>query len=195
MPVRIPLDKICVRTGVFCPRCQRLLDEGKYSDVDVKVMEVLVEAERKYRDYDIRFEKAYQFDDIVYVLLEAKPGIPSGLGGEIARKLRDLGIQRVVLVQYMRDPRKIIEQVIQPYPLLGVEEAYLPDGSTVAVIKVPKEARSFLESFKGRLALRLAEKLLGKQVYVEYVDAKVETLKPEWLGITKADPKKLFDRL
>jgi len=195
VPVSIPLDKICVRSGVYCPRCQRLLDEGKYSKVDVKVMEALLAVEGKYSGYEIKFVKSYRIDDLLYVLVEARPGIPVSLGGDIYRRVKDLGIERVVVVEYSRDPRRVLEQLLTPYPVLAIEEAYLPDGSTVAVIRVPRDAQRFIESFKGRTVLKLAEVLLGKPVYVEYSDEKVEVLKPDVLGITKGDPRKLFDRL
>ncbi len=195
MPVSIPLDKICVRSGVFCPRCQRLLDEQRYTSLEVEVMRALLDVEKRLRDVDVKYVKSYRIDDLLYVLVEARPGIPAWLGGEIYRRVKEYGIERVVVVEYRRDPRRMLEQLLNPYPLLGLEEAFLPDGSTVAIIRVPEEARGFLESFKGRIVLRLAEKLLGKQVYVEYEKVSVERLKPEWLGIQKVDPRKLFDSL
>jgi len=195
VPVAIPLDKICVKSGVLCPRCQALVDEGKYTDLDVKVMEALLKIEKRYRDYDIRFVKAYQIDDLVYVLVEARPGIPVSLGQDIRRNLGLEGIQRVIVVQYHADRRTMLESLFQPYEIETIEEAYLPDGSVVLVLKLPEEAKKFIESFKGRIVLRLAEKLVGKPIYVEYVESRQTRLKPEWLDLQKADVKKFLDKL
>ena len=196
MPVSIPLDKICVRNGIFCPKCQSLLDQGKYSDLDVAVMRALLDLERKYRGFDIRFIKSYQIDDLLYVLVEARPGVPASLGRDIRERLpQEMGISRVMVVEYKRDPRTMLEQLFHPYPVLSLEEAYLPDGSNVAVIRLPSEARGFVESFKGRILLRLAQKLLGKPVHIEYQEARVERLDAEMLGLKKHDPRKLFEGL
>ncbi len=197
MPVSIPLDRICVKSGILCPRCQSRVDSGEFTDLDVKVMAALLKVESRYRDYEVRFIKSYQIDDILYVLVDAKPGIPARLGPDIRRNLEDsTGIERVIVVQYRRDKRRLIEDLIQPYRVIGLEEAYLPDGSEVVVVKVPEDARRLLESFKGRVILKLAEKLLGKQIYVEYVkEVRSEPVRPEWLGLEKPNYKSLLDRL
>ncbi len=195
MTVEIPLDKICVRSGILCPRCQALVDEGKYNELDVSVMEALLALEKRYRDYNIRFIKAYQIDDLLYVLVEAKPGIPVSLGQDIRRNLRVEGIEKVIVVQYHADRRTMLESLLDPYDVEGIEEAYLPDGSVVLVVKLPTEAKRFIESFKGRIVLRLAEKLLGKPIYVEYVESRQTKLRPEWLDIKKADVKSFLDKL
>ncbi|MMZ67967.1 hypothetical protein D1872_306090 [compost metagenome] len=78
----------------------------------------------------------------------------------------------------------------------GIHEAYLPDGSQVLVVKVPEEAKRLLESIKGKYVMKLAEKLLGRQVYVEYVEGgSSSVLKPEWLGIKKPNVRDLLDKL
>lgn len=196
MPVSIPLDKICVRNGIFCPKCQSLLDQGKYTNVDVAVMKALLDLERKYREFNIRFVKSYQIDDLLYVLVEARPGVPASLGKDIRLRLpEDLGIERVMVVEYRKDPRTMIEQLFHPHPIISLEEAFLPDGSNVAIIKLPRDAEGFMKTFKGRILLRLTQKLLGKPVYIEYVDARVERLDADMLGIKKQDPRKLFEGL
>ncbi len=195
MPVEIPLDKICVRTGVLCPRCQSLVDRGLYNDLDIRVMRALLEVERKYRDTRIRFVKAYRIDDIVYVLVESSPGVPASLGADIRKHLDVEGVERVLVVEYRADKRRLIEEIIAPYRVIGIQEAFLPDGGEVVIVKVPVEARRLLESIKGRYILRLAEKLLGKQVYIEYVESSEAPLKPEWLGLKKPDVRGLLDRL
>ena len=189
------MDKICVRTGVLCPRCQSLVDRGLYNDLDIRVMRALLEVERKYRDTRIRFVKAYRIDDIVYVLVESSPGVPASLGADIRRHLDVEGVERVLVVEYRADKRRLIEEIIAPYRVIGIQEAFLPDGGEVVIVKVPIEARRLLESIKGKYILRLAEKLLGKQVYIEYVESSEAPLKPEWLGLKKPDVKGLLDRL
>ena len=195
MPVEIPLDRICVKTGVLCPRCQSLVDRGLYNDLDISVMKAMIDVERKYRDTFLRFVKAYRIDDIVYVLVESKPGVPASLGADIRKRLGIDGVERVLIVEYRADKRRLIEEIIAPYRVLGMQEAFLPDGGEVVIVKVPVEAKKMLQSVKGRYILKLAEKLLGKQVYIEYVEATTTPLKPEWLGIKKPDVKGLLDKL
>lgn len=193
--ITIPLDKICVKSGVLCPRCEALVESGKYSDLDVKVMKALVEVESKYRSVDMRYVKSYQVDDVIYVLAESASRLPAGLGADIRRALGSEGISRVIVLEYRRNWRQLLSDLIAPYPLLGLQEVYLPDGSQVSVMRVPEEARPYLESVKGRYLLKLAEKLLGREVYVEYVESRGSSaLKAEWLGINKPSVKEAMDR-
>lgn len=194
--MEIPLDKICVKSGVLCPRCESLVRSGKYTELDVKVMKAFLDVEKKYRDYHIRYVKSYQIDDIIYVLVEAKPGLPSTLGVDVRRALGSEEISRVIVVEHRKDKRQLIEDLIAPYKVHGIHEAYLPDGSQVLVVKVPEEAKRLLESIKGKYVMKLAEKLLGRQVYVEYVEGGPSSvLKPEWLGIKKPNVRDLLNKL
>ena len=196
MPVEIPLDRICVKSGILCPRCQALVDKGVYNDLDVKVMKAFLDIERKTRGYTIKYVKSYQIDDILYVLVESTPGIPSTLGADLRKTLGIEEITRVIVVEYKDDKRRLIETLISPYKVLGIQEAFLPDGSNVFVIKVPIEAKRLLESHKGKYIVRLAEKLLGKQIYIEYIEGVTTTaLKPEWLGLKKPNVRDLLDKL
>ncbi|MEB3806199.1 MAG: hypothetical protein GSR73_01610 [Desulfurococcales archaeon] len=196
MPVEIPLDRICVKSGILCPRCQSLVDEGVYNDLDVRVMRALLGVERRFRSHRIKYVKSYQIDDILYVLVESSPGIPSSLGADLRRALGADEIKRVIVIEYNTDKRKLIETLISPYRVLGIQEAYLPDGSNMVVIKLPSEAKKLIESVKGKYIVKLAERLLGKQIYIEYAEnAGSAPLKPEWLGLKKPNVRDLLDKL
>ncbi|MCE4619366.1 MAG: hypothetical protein F7C82_02640 [Desulfurococcales archaeon] len=195
MAIKIPLDKICIKSGVLCPRCESLVNSGKYTDLDVRVMKAFVDIEKKYRNYDIKYVKSYQIDDILYVLVESGESLPSTLGADVRKALNSEEISRVIIVEHRKDKRQLIEDLIAPYKVLGMQEAYLPDGSQVFVIKVPQEAKRLLDSLKGKYILKLAEKLLNRQIYVEYIEGTTSTvLKPEWLGIKKPNVKDLLDK-
>lgn len=193
--ITIPLDKICVKSGVLCPRCETLVSSGKYNDLDVKVMKALVEVEGRYKGVDMRYVKSYQVDDVVYVLAESASKLPTSLGADIRRALGSEEISRVVVLEHKKDRQQLLSDLIAPYQLLGLQEVYLPDGSQVSVMRVPVEAKPYLESVKGRYLLKLAEKLLGREVYVEYVENQGSSaLKAEWLGINKPSVKEVMDR-
>jgi len=43
--LRIPLDTLCVKTGVLCPRCQSIVRSGSVKEYEVDVMRELLDLE------------------------------------------------------------------------------------------------------------------------------------------------------
>ncbi len=156
MPVHIPLDTICVRSGLLCPRCEAKVRSGEYEEWEVDVMKALLEAGGKL-DGEVRYVKSHRVGEEVYVFLEAPRGLPVWLGQELSRILES----RVYVVEYSRDLRRLASNLLHPARVVGLDYSYLPDGSTLLQVKVDRSPRRGVEE--------LARKVLGLVSGVEVV--------------------------
>ncbi len=195
MPVEIPLDKICVRSGILCPRCQSLVDSGVYDDLDLRVMRALLSLENRLSSVKIKYVKSKLKDNKLLIFIESDSidSIPVWLGREILAYLDDPRIKSVLIVPKFDDPQELLEYVIRPYKVLGVRRAYLPDGSLVVTLTLPRKAREKLEQ-SGLLGviLELLRKKYKGEVLIEYAE---ETPIEEKISINKQDIKKLLSKL
>jgi transcription antitermination factor NusA-like protein len=195
MPVEIPLDKICVRSGVLCPRCQSLVDKGLYDDIDLNVMRALISLENKLSSIKIKYIKSKIKNGKLLVFVEAEPpdAIPVWLGKELVAYLDDPSIKEILILPKFNDPQKLLEYIIKPYRVLGVKRTYLPDGSLVVTLSLPQGAREKLESsgLAGLVIEALREKY-GGDVLIDYVK---ESSEQERISVSKQDIKNILSKL
>jgi len=194
VPVEIPLDKICVRSGILCPRCQSLIDRGVYDSVDVSVMRALLDVEDRLGGVSVRFVKSRVVDGVLVVVVETRGGsVPVWLGEEIRKRVDLDGVRDVLVVEGGRDPLALLERLISPFKVLAVNKSYLPDGSVAVVLRLPAGARRLLaeKGAAARVVLDMLREKYSGEIYIEY-EEQGETGS---VKLSKPDLKKLLGGL
>lgn len=142
--MKYPLDRICIKSGVYCPSCQRKIDEGLVTGEDLEVLKALVELEDKLKPLRKgEYVKSISLADRVLVLvkdefsLEEKRQIEEELGSMLNKKVR--------IIEYTNDIKKLVEQIIYPATLYGINIVWIPDGTEILNIRVSKRDRRFLK--------------------------------------------------
>ncbi len=192
--MEIPLDRICVRTGVLCPRCQRLVDEGVYNELDVEVMRAFLRIEKKLGDRTLRYVKTQRLDHKLVVLVDTPDGIlPSWLGKELQAALDREDVTAVIVLPHTGgDIKKLIEYAVRPYRIIDITRVYSLDGSIDYVVKLPAKARGRLDPGVLAIVLELVQKRFGGRLYIEYVDVEE---REEVEKVSTEELKKLLDRI
>ncbi len=164
--MRYPLDKICVKSGVLCPRCQRLVDTGVVSRDEIPVMKELMELEEEIRGLkEGIYEKAYMHDNLIVIIVR---GLRDRSARErVNRELSSRLKKRVRLVEKTGDVRDLIEQVIAPATLLGVNTLWLPNGTEQIIVRLPKREQRFIGN-KLEAYEKILEQILGKPVRIRF---------------------------
>lgn len=159
--MELPLCSFDLRTGIFCPRCSEKLERGLYNDLDIRVMKLFLELEKKFTKLQkAGYVKSVDGGDTIFVILRS-----GDLGRfevrEVAqlRKVlsEELG-KHVRLIEDNPDPLKFLEGVAAPARVVAVNKIWLPDGSEETRVifdhernlKVGEEAlKKLLEEVKG----------------------------------------------
>ncbi len=73
--MKIPLDYVCVRSGLLCNRCQSLIDSGEVFEYEVEIIKVLLDLEEtQFKELkDSIYHKAYKVDDLLILLVTSGP--------------------------------------------------------------------------------------------------------------------------
>ena len=138
--MKYPLDRVCVKSGIFCPSCQRKLDTGVVDWSEVDVIRALMELEEK--SVELRrgeYVKAFIMDNTVILIL--KNGWDRGELNKIARELSNKLGKKVKVALLTGDQRILVEQLLSPARVLGVNVVWLPDGSEQISIRVSSRDR------------------------------------------------------
>jgi len=134
--LKYPLDRICVKSELFCPSCQRKLDTGEVKPHEVDIIKTLMELED--RIVELRkgeYVKSYIVGDTVIIVLKG-----DWERSEIEKLSRDLSSKfgkRVRIVTLTSDQRLLVEQVLPSVSVLNINIAWLPDGSEQILVRIP----------------------------------------------------------
>lgn len=145
--MKIPLDIICVRSGILCPRCRKVIEGGEHTEIEVEVMRYLLELEN---DANFRFlrnatyVKSYKADSMLIVILDIQESIPRPVIIRLSKALEEkLGI-RIRIIQKTSDPKSFISQLISPARIQGIDSVWTPDGSVQHIVRIPRSDAKLL---------------------------------------------------
>ncbi len=165
--MRYPLDRICVRSGILCPICQRKVDTGIVKEYEIPIMKSLMEIEEQIKELRDQGEyvRSYKYDSFIVILIRGIDDmeILERLSKKLSSKLR----ARVRVVNYSSEKKRIVEQLIYPASLLGINTLWLPDGSEQTVIRISRQDQRFLAGKRKYLEEILSE-LLGRPVRIRF---------------------------
>lgn len=165
--VKIPLDHVCVKSGVLCPRCQLLVDSGRVQSFEVDVMRALIELEESgLRNLkDTVYHKSYKEGDLLVIVMEFKAKISSHELARLAKNLSNkLGL-KVKIVNKSGDVKQIAASLLYPARILGINTVWLPDGSTHYVIRIPRSDSRIIQNNK-EMYERILSQIIGQEVEI-----------------------------
>lgn len=162
--MKYPLDKICIKSGVFCPSCQRKIESGVVAAEDIEVLRALINLEDKLKFLKKgEYVKSLSVTDELVVLV--KNGFESAEITALEKELSNSIGKKVKVVEYTSDLKKLIEQIIAPASLLGVNKIWLPTGEEVINIRISRRDRKYLARSKEQYEL-LIERISGTKARI-----------------------------
>ncbi len=169
--VKTILDNFCVKSGIFCSRCEEKLKNGKITDLDVKMIRTLTELEKENPALqDVTFHKAVEAGDMMALMVDRR-GMDTFLssGARLAKTLGDRVGRRVKVLGFGGDARDFLEELFTPFAILTINTIWLPDGSreTKVILTGRKPRRSPIDF---EVVKKLARELKGLTLRIEFED-------------------------
>ena len=146
MKMKIPLDYVCIRSGLLCNRCQSLIDNGEVFDYEVQIIKILLELEEtQFKELkDCIYHKAYKLDNLLILLVSSGQEMTQQKWIKIARILQEKLNMKVRVLEKTNNIKSSAVQLLSPARVLGVNTVWMPDGSVQYVIRVSRTERKLL---------------------------------------------------
>lgn len=162
--MKTPICEICLKSGILCPGCQGKLTNGDISELDVNISKLLYKLISEYNiPKDITFIKAWEFDDIIILVVGINDvGSVVGKGGKILKILQKELQRKIRVVEDTDDVRKMVNDLLYPARVIGVNIIYLPKGQKRKIrISHDDEKRLPMELSKAKDIIRT---LTGEEI-------------------------------
>jgi len=141
------------------------VDSGEVSELDIKIARYLTELEERFSSLkDVKFVKAIESNNLVIIVV-GQGDIPNLIGpkGRIIKSLSDELGRKVRVIEESSSLKKIIEDIIAPASLLGVNTVWLPDGTNEKKIRVRQSDSKRLPA-STRVLETVINQLTGEKV-------------------------------
>jgi transcription antitermination factor NusA-like protein len=138
--MKAPICDICLKSGILCLGCEEKLRKGVVSDLDVKIAKLLYQLEEDHHIRDITFVKAVESRSLIVIIVgEGEIGNLIGKGGKTVKVLQRALRKKIRIIEDTNDTKKIIQDLLHPARILGMNILYLPSGEQKYKVRVPKE--------------------------------------------------------
>ncbi len=169
--MRIPLDRVCVRSGLLCSRCQAKIDSGQYERWEVDVMRALLDLEDSFKELrTASYRKSVRVGDVLYLVLDGVNAVSRDLGRALQSRLSQLGVRSVQVVTSASDPRSLLSGLLGRSVTL-LNTYYVPDGSVYYVARLPSDIRDRLSGSEDGIR-RAFRAIVGAELYIEYEETR-----------------------
>ncbi|MEB3860553.1 MAG: hypothetical protein LRS43_05015 [Desulfurococcales archaeon] len=189
MGITLPLDKICLRSGILCDSCQRKISEGMVRGDELEVLKALADAEQALSGFEGRYVGSITHGGTLVILIESRGPVPRRLRRELSSRLRQFS--EVLVARYSRDLVETINSLIEPSRILGADEIYAPDGLTYKVLRADKRDSRIIARLEPVLK-EVSRRLYKREILIEYSEGRER--RPR-VGPEKSDIKSSLERL
>ncbi len=167
--MELPICYFCARTKVLCPKDQKRLEGGEITELDVDIAhELVILKEKKYPQLDrLSFKKAVRIDENTFLLVRNSFNVEKRVLFQVARTLSSKGYGRVRFVEQLPNIRDLVEQILYPVRVQGVDIIWLPDGTSEYNVRINKLYSRRLPFPKSQ-AEKIIEHFAGKRVRISF---------------------------
>jgi len=164
--LKYPLDRICIKSGVYCPYCQQKIESEVVEKSELEVLRALVELEDKLKFLKKgEYVKSITLNDEVYVFVKDDFDLSelNTLEHELSKELH----RKVRVIEYVPDTRRLVERIMYPASIISINRVWLPNGTEIMNIRISRRDRKHLTPSKEQIEA-LIEKISGVKTRIVF---------------------------
>ncbi len=154
---------------MLCPKCQSLLDKGIISQLDVDLMHELlrIEEEDVGNLKKVIYHNALKVDDVILVFITGLNMLSDSELRKIYSRLDKAGFKNVRFIEKTRDLKTLIQSIVSPARVLGVNIVWFPDGSSEYSVRIPsRDARKM--PYSPKLVEDMIRRITGENIRIVF---------------------------
>ena len=152
--MRAPICSICLKSDMLCSACKAKVDSGRVTAYDIQIARTLENMSKKIKTLrEVSIKMAIDgFDDVIIVTRKGDCARIVGREGIVVKELSRIIGKNVKVIDEYPDISSLIESLLNPVHVMGMNVLYTPEGEFLKVI-VPKGSRLPIseQSFKDAL--------------------------------------------
>lgn len=167
--MKLPICQIDAQTNTLCRKCKQLHREGRISDTDIELSKLFLELSKGNKNLkDIAFYSSYELEDVVMIITR-KQDVPHLSNPEVMDEIYALIHKNVRFLEKTNDPKKLVESLLDPIPVVNVTTLYLPPLSDKEYkIEIDKKYKNDLP-IPEEIVVQTVTSVMNTGAYIEFV--------------------------
>ncbi|HIJ98429.1 TPA: hypothetical protein H1005_00605 [archaeon] len=164
--MKAPICRVCVTSDILCTGCEDKLKQGNISQVDIDLARTLSKLAVQHPILEhSEFKSTISFKEMLLVLVpKGMAGNFIGRKGTLIKEISDtLGQRRIKVVEETNNPKELVQRILYPAQLLGVNVVY-SGKKQIFKVRISRADRQRIHE-KESLE-KLFEKLLGSETNI-----------------------------
>lgn len=159
--------RVCALSGVFCEKCEEMINKGEVKDIELSIAKILYEVEGKFKELqNVFLEQVIELNDSeLLVLISSSSYLNPSFIANISKFLSEKFMKKVRVVEKSKDVKRLANQILYPIKILSVNEVWSPDGSHEYAIRLSQVDSKRLYN-KTDIIEKILSKLLSSNVRI-----------------------------
>ena len=167
--MKLPICLIDAQTNTLCRKCKQLYREGKINDFDIELSKLLLELSKGNKNLkDVAFYSSVELEDVI-LLITRKQDVELLSSTQVTDKIHEITYKEIRFLERTKDPKKLVESLLHPIPVINVSTLYLPPFSEKEYkIEISKKYKGELP-IPEEVIVQTVTSVLDTEAYVEYM--------------------------
>ncbi|MEA2070801.1 MAG: hypothetical protein U9O98_05865 [Asgard group archaeon] len=172
--MKIPICTFCAQTGMLCSDCQKKLDSGEITPLDITISKIAVEFEKKNPEAaNVTLIDIIDYPDLVVIIVESgESRFLQGKQASFAEQIEQEIHRSVKIVEKIGNTKKLIRMIFAPAKITGINTVFVPVRSAKPgqssieeelTVVIKKEDKDLLPSKLSNLK-DLVKNLTGEEI-------------------------------
>ncbi len=168
--MKLPIDEMCAKSGVLCPKCQRLVREKKVTSLEVELSKLIANTVAKNKKYrNLELYRVLRLKNAAILLIKSgQKELYTDPSVSLINVISDKLGTDIVLLEKTKDTKKLVETIVAPATPISITKVFIPPfGEEEYVIKIPKEQKNLVR-FSSEEVAEIMKNLLGASAYLSF---------------------------
>jgi len=167
--VKLPICLIDAQTNTLCRKCKQLHREGRISDTDIEISKLLIELSKSNKNLkDIAFYSSYELSDVIMIITR-RQDVQILSSPDVLDQIKAYVHKEIRFLEKTNDPKKLVESLLDPIPVVNVTTLYLPPFSDKEYkIEISKNYKDELP-IPEEIVVQTVTSVLNTNAYIEFV--------------------------
>lgn len=145
---------MCASSGILCAGCEAKLRQGRVTELDVIVSNIL------FHDKAGGYNHLVNSETTLFIFAP-KGEVPKiiGYGGKTVKELSRKVGKKVVVLESGGNMETLVNSIVKPNKLAGINHIYKPDGKEVLKLV-------FVKPIKDETVVQLIRDVIGKEIEI-----------------------------
>lgn len=160
--MKTPICSADMRRELLCKECQKNVEDGKISELEVKISRLLETLAKQFYFIDVEFKHAIEMPDTIILLCKGNIGAMIGRKGRVVAELEKALGKKVRVIEKTSDEKKMIQDFVGNARVVAVNKIFKVDGREHKIIiakydmerlpAAPAEIKAGIEKILGTTA-------------------------------------------